>query len=100
MNGLTFKVSFTFNRQPLRVQHRALELTGRHVLWEAELKSDIKLRPELALCQDKAKCMLKLWGNQAAENSRKQVNRGRPMTKTKLPLREAGKGQSLGGLTS
>lgn len=69
-------------------------------LWEAELKSDIKLRPELALCQDKAKCMLKLWGNQAAENSRKQVNRGRPMTKTKLPLRQAGKGQSLGGLTS
>ncbi|XP_028009872.1 helicase MOV-10 isoform X2 [Eptesicus fuscus] len=33
VNGLTFKVSFTFNRQPLRVQHRALELTGRHVLW-------------------------------------------------------------------
>lgn len=33
MNGLTFKVSFTFNRQPLRVQHRALELTGRHRLW-------------------------------------------------------------------
>ncbi|XP_016078888.1 PREDICTED: putative helicase MOV-10 isoform X1 [Miniopterus natalensis] len=33
VDGLTFKVSFTFNRQPLRVQHRALELTGRHVLW-------------------------------------------------------------------
>lgn len=33
MDGLTFKVNFTFNRQPLRVQHRALELTGRWVLW-------------------------------------------------------------------
>ncbi|XP_036198908.1 helicase MOV-10 isoform X2 [Myotis myotis] len=33
VDGLTFKVSFTFNRQPLRVQHRALELTGRHLLW-------------------------------------------------------------------
>ncbi|XP_021121333.1 putative helicase MOV-10 isoform X3 [Heterocephalus glaber] len=29
VDGLTFKVNFTFNRQPLRVQHRALELTGR-----------------------------------------------------------------------
>ncbi|XP_066209574.1 helicase MOV-10 isoform X1 [Saccopteryx leptura] len=33
VDGLTFKVNFTFNRQPLRVQHRALELTGRHRLW-------------------------------------------------------------------
>lgn len=33
MDGLTFKVNFTFNRQPLRVQHRALELTGRWLLW-------------------------------------------------------------------
>ncbi|CAK6439183.1 unnamed protein product [Pipistrellus nathusii] len=33
VDGLTFKVSFTFNRQPLRAQHRALELTGRHPLW-------------------------------------------------------------------
>lgn len=33
VDGLTFKVNFTFNRQPLRVQHRALELTGRWVLW-------------------------------------------------------------------
>ncbi|XP_055994945.1 helicase MOV-10 isoform X2 [Sorex fumeus] len=30
--GLAFNVSFTFNRQPLRVQHRALELTGRSTL--------------------------------------------------------------------
>lgn len=52
---------------------------GVSQLWEAELKNDIKLRPEQALSQDKAKCMLKLWGNmncvepgsQAAENSRK-----------------------------
>ena len=29
VDGMTFKVNFTFNRQPLRVQHRALELTGR-----------------------------------------------------------------------
>lgn len=33
VDGLTFKVNFTFNRQPLRVQHRALELTGRWLLW-------------------------------------------------------------------
>lgn len=33
MDGLTFKVNFTFNRQPLRVQHRALELTRRWQLW-------------------------------------------------------------------
>ncbi|XP_073906849.1 helicase MOV-10 isoform X3 [Castor canadensis] len=33
VDGLTFKVNFTFNRQPLRVQHRALELTGRWPLW-------------------------------------------------------------------
>lgn len=33
MDGLTFKVNFTFNRQPLRVQHRALELTERWLLW-------------------------------------------------------------------
>lgn len=31
--GPTFMVNFTFNRQPLRVQHWALELTGRWVLW-------------------------------------------------------------------
>lgn len=29
VSGLSFNVSFTFNRQPLRVQHRALELTDR-----------------------------------------------------------------------
>lgn len=28
VNGLTFNVNFTFNRQPLRVQHRALDLTS------------------------------------------------------------------------
>ncbi|XP_006149666.2 helicase MOV-10 [Tupaia chinensis] len=33
VDGMTFKVNFTFNRQPLRVQHRALELTGRWPLW-------------------------------------------------------------------
>lgn len=33
VDGLTFKVNFTFNRQPLRVQHRALELTERWLLW-------------------------------------------------------------------
>ncbi|KAF6075225.1 Mov10 RISC complex RNA helicase [Phyllostomus discolor] len=33
VDGLTFKVKFTFNRQPLQVQHRALELTRRHSLW-------------------------------------------------------------------
>ncbi|XP_029419843.1 helicase MOV-10 isoform X4 [Nannospalax galili] len=33
VDGMTFKVNFTFNRQPLRVQHRALELTGRWLLW-------------------------------------------------------------------
>lgn len=54
VDGLTFKVNFTFNRQPLRVQHRALELTGR---WPLEpmlfpvasrgvplLPSDVKLK--------------------------------------------------------
>ena len=54
MDGLTFKVNFTFTRQPLRVQHRALELTGR---WPLEpvlfpvasrgvplLPSDVKLK--------------------------------------------------------
>uniref|UniRef100_A0A287CYF8 RNA helicase n=1 Tax=Ictidomys tridecemlineatus TaxID=43179 RepID=A0A287CYF8_ICTTR len=33
VDGLTFKVNFTFNRQPLQVQHRALELTGHWLLW-------------------------------------------------------------------
>ncbi|XP_043859479.1 helicase MOV-10 [Dromiciops gliroides] len=32
VNGMTFKVTFTFNRQPLRVQHRALELAGPNML--------------------------------------------------------------------
>ncbi|XP_068945382.1 helicase MOV-10 [Petaurus breviceps papuanus] len=32
VNGMTFKVTFTFNRQPLRVQHRALELARPHML--------------------------------------------------------------------
>ena len=54
VDGLTFKVNFTFNRQPLRVQHRARELTGR---WPLEpmlfpvasrgvplLPSDVKLK--------------------------------------------------------
>lgn len=54
MDGLTFKVNFTFNRQPLRVQHRALELTRHQLLWptlfpEASrgvplLASDVKLK--------------------------------------------------------
>lgn len=54
MDGLTFKVNFTFNRQPLRVQHRALELTGRWPLWPLLfpvasrgvplLPSDVKLK--------------------------------------------------------
>ncbi|XP_054421036.1 helicase MOV-10 [Pteronotus mesoamericanus] len=33
VDGLTFKVNFTFNRQPLQAQHRALELTSSHPLW-------------------------------------------------------------------
>ncbi|KAG8517695.1 LOW QUALITY PROTEIN: Helicase MOV-10 [Galemys pyrenaicus] len=33
VNGLHFNVNFTFNRQPLQVQHRALELAGRGSLW-------------------------------------------------------------------
>ncbi|XP_031507892.1 helicase MOV-10 isoform X1 [Papio anubis] len=54
VDGLTFKVNFTFNRQPLRVQHRALELTGRWLLWPMLfpvaprdiplLPSDVKLK--------------------------------------------------------
>uniref|UniRef100_A0A8D0XF05 RNA helicase n=2 Tax=Sus scrofa TaxID=9823 RepID=A0A8D0XF05_PIG len=54
VDGLTFKVNFTFNRQPLRVQHRALELTGRWPLWPMLfpvasrgvplLPSDVKLK--------------------------------------------------------
>lgn len=54
MDGLTFKVNFTFNRQPLRVQHRALELAGRWPLWPTLfpvasrdiplLSSDLKLK--------------------------------------------------------
>ncbi|XP_072500468.1 helicase MOV-10 isoform X5 [Notamacropus eugenii] len=32
VNGMTFNVTFTFNRQPLRVQHRALELARPHML--------------------------------------------------------------------
>lgn len=32
VNGLTFNVNFTFNRQPLRVQHRALDLTSHFPL--------------------------------------------------------------------
>lgn len=32
VNGMTFKVTFTFNRQPLRVQHRALKLARPHRL--------------------------------------------------------------------
>ncbi|XP_074044556.1 helicase MOV-10 isoform X2 [Macrotis lagotis] len=32
VNGMTFKVTFTFNRQPLRVQHRALGLAKTHML--------------------------------------------------------------------
>lgn len=32
VNGLTFNVNFTFNRQPLRVQHRALDLTNHSPL--------------------------------------------------------------------
>ncbi|KAM4872954.1 helicase MOV-10 isoform 1-T2 [Thomomys bottae] len=54
VDGLTFKVNFTFNRQPLRVQHRALELTGRWPLspllfpvascGAALLPADVKLK--------------------------------------------------------
>ncbi|KAM5256075.1 helicase MOV-10 [Ctenodactylus gundi] len=54
VDGLTFQVNFTFNRQPLRVQHRALELTGRWLLWPmlfpvasrgvSQLPSDVKLK--------------------------------------------------------
>ncbi|XP_037357184.1 helicase MOV-10 isoform X1 [Talpa occidentalis] len=33
VDGLTFNVNFTFNRQPLQVQHRALELAGHGSLW-------------------------------------------------------------------
>ncbi|XP_023391491.1 putative helicase MOV-10 isoform X3 [Pteropus vampyrus] len=54
VDGLTFKVNFTFNRQPLRVQHRALELAGRWQLWPTLfpvasrevplLSSDLKLK--------------------------------------------------------
>ncbi|XP_073752225.1 helicase MOV-10 isoform X2 [Callorhinus ursinus] len=54
VDGLTFKVNFTFNRQPLRVQHRALELTGHWPLWPMLfpvasrgvplLPSDVKLK--------------------------------------------------------
>ncbi|XP_004689698.1 PREDICTED: putative helicase MOV-10 isoform X2 [Condylura cristata] len=33
VDGLTFKVNFTFNRQPLQVQHRALELAACGSLW-------------------------------------------------------------------
>ncbi|XP_015979789.2 helicase MOV-10 isoform X1 [Rousettus aegyptiacus] len=54
VDGLTFKVNFTFNRQPLRVQHRALELAGRWPLWPTLfpvasrdiplLSSDLKLK--------------------------------------------------------
>ncbi|XP_023557497.1 putative helicase MOV-10 isoform X1 [Octodon degus] len=54
VDGLTFKVNFTFNRQPLRAQHRALELTGRWPLGPllfpvasrgvALLPSDVKLK--------------------------------------------------------
>ncbi|KAM9001976.1 helicase MOV-10 isoform 1-T1 [Sarcophilus harrisii] len=32
VKGMTFKVTFTFNRQPLRVQHRALKLSRPHML--------------------------------------------------------------------
>lgn len=54
VNGLTFKVNFTFNRQAIRVQHRALELTGRFPLWSMlfpeasrdcpSLPSDVKFK--------------------------------------------------------
>lgn len=76
-------------------------------LWGAELESYIKVGPELAPCQDKTKCTLKLWGNpnlvEPGEPSCREQNeaghRGKPVTDP--AARDGGKkGQSWEGCPS